>query len=686
MPNIRTLARSFAGGEISPEMFGRIDLTRFQTGLATCKNFITLPHGPASNRPGFEFVGEVKDSTKKTRLIPFSFNTEQTFAIELGHLYVRFHTMGATLVNEDLTPYEVATPYTEAQLFDIHYVQSADVLTLVHPAHAPRELRRLGALNWQLALIQFTPTIAAPTGVSATATAGEGTASNVTDYYVVTSLKQDGLEESVASGSASATNDLNLKGAKNTIGWAAAAGAVRYNVYKHENGLYGYIGQASGTSFIDNNIIADIGQTPPTIANPFNAANNYPSAVSYYEQRRVFGGTLNQPQNLWMTRTGTESSLASSIPTRDDDAIAFRIAAREANTIRHIIPLTQLVVLTSSAEWRVSGGNSDAITPTTVSVRPQSYVGANNVQPVVVSNLMLYAQARGGRVRELSYNWQAQGYLTNDISLLAPHLFDYQTILDMAFVRSPYPIAWCVSSTGKLLGLTYVPEQEVAGWHQHETENGTFESVCSVAEDEEDALYVIVKRTINGQQKRYVERLHTRQFEQQADAFFVDSGLSYYGTPVQTLSGLGHLEGERVNILADGAVEPSQVVTGGTVKLQRAASVVHIGLPITADALTLPWSLESDSAAGQGRPKNINEVYMRVHRSSGIWTGPNFDRLTEFKQRTNEPYGTPPALKSEELRLQISPSWNDSGQVAIRQKDPLPLTLVSMTMLVAVGG
>lgn len=686
MANIRTQTRSFAGGEISPEMFGRIDLTRFQTGLAKCRNFITLPHGPAANRPGFEFVREVKDSSRRTRLIPFSFNTEQTFAIEMGHQYVRFHTMGATLVDEYGDPYEVVTPYTEDQLFDIHYVQSADVLTLVHPEHVPRELRRQGALDWVLAPIQFTPTIDPPANVTATATAGTGTADNQPHHYVVTALKQDGLEESIASDSASATNDLNLKGAKNTIQWDAEPDAVRYNVYKQDNGLYGYIGQASGTTFVDNNIIADISQTPPTISDPFDGPGDYPAAVSYYEQRRVFGGTINRPQNLWMTRTGTESSMASSIPTRDDDSVSFRIAAREANTIRHIVPLTQLVVLTSSAEWRVSGGNTDSITPTTVSVRPQAYVGANNVQPLVISNLMLYAQARGGRVRELSFNWQAQGYLTNDISLLAPHLFDYQTINDMAFVRSPYPVAWCVSSTGNLLGLTYVPEQEVAGWHRHDTVNGAFESVCSVAEDNEDALYAVVRRSINGVQRRYIERLHTRQFDNLADAFFVDSGLSYYGPPVATLSGLNHLEGEQVSILADGAVMPPQVVTDGAVTMQQSASVVHIGLPITGDLQTLPWMIETDSAAGQGRPKNVNEVWMRVHQSSGIFAGPNFDYLTEVKQRTNEPYGSPPGLKSEEIRLTITPSWTDSGQVCVRQSDPLPLTLVSMVLQVTVGG
>ncbi len=682
MANIRTLLRSFAGGEISPEMFGRIDLAKFQTGLATCRNFIVLPHGPVANRPGFQYIATAKlGGARRVRLIPFAFNTEQTFALEFGHEYVRFHTQGATLVDGNDDPVEVATPFQDDELFDIRYVQSADVLTLVHPNHPPKELRRLSALSWQLTDVQFTPTIAAPANVAATATVGSG---SITYTYKVTALKEDGLEESEASVAVSCTNDLSNAGAKNTITWDAVAGALRYNVYKNHNGLFGYIGQASGTSFVDDYITPDVSQTPPVSKNPFSGTGNYPTAVSYHEQRRVFGGTKNRPQNIWMTRSGTESSMAASIPVRADDAIAFRIAAREVNAIRHIVPLTQLIVLTSNAEWQISG-RSGGITPTDISARPQAYIGAGSATPLVVNNLMLYAQARGGGVREMSYNWQAQGYLTNNISILAPHLFDGFRIEDMAFTRSPVPVAWCVSSSGRLLGLTYVPEQEVAGWHRHDTQ-GVFESVCAVAEGDDDALYVVVKRHIDGADTRYIERLHARDLADQADAFFVDSGLSYAGPPVRTLAGLNHLEGETVSILADGAVMPPQVVVDGKITIEHEASKIHVGLPITAEVVTLPWAIESDTSGGQGRMKNVNEIYLRVQDSSGIFAGPSFERLTELKQRTNEPYGTPPRLKSSEMRLVVAPSWQDSGQICLRQSDPLPLTIVSMTLQVVTGG
>jgi hypothetical protein len=680
MAAIRILQRSFAGGEVSPEMFGRIDDAKYQTGLAKCRNFITKPQGPAENRPGFQFVLAVKDSTKKVRLIPFTYSTTQTMVIEVGAGYFRFHTQGATLMNGGV-PYEIANPYAEADLFDIHYVQSADVLTLVHPNYAPSELRRLGATNWQLTTIAFTPAIASPTGATATPNATDTT---YTYNYVVTAIATDGYSESPASAVATCKNNLFTTGLWNTISWSAVAGASRYKVYKMQGGLYGYIGQTTGTSIIDDNIAPDLGATPPIYETVFNPAGDYPAAVSYFEQRRCFAGTINKPQSIWMTRSGTESAMCYSLPIRDDDRIAFRVAAREANTIRHIVPLTQLLLLTSSAEWRVTSVNSDAITPTTISVRPQSYVGASNVQPVIINNSLIYCAARGGHVRELGYSWQANGFITGDLSLRAAHLFDTFDVLDMAYAKAPQPVVWFVSSSGKLLGLTYVPEQQIGAWHQHDTD-GVFESCTVVAEGGEDVLYCVIRRTIGGNSVRYVERMASRQFTDPADAFFVDCGLTYSGAPATTISGLNHLEGKTVSILADGAVHPQRVVTSGSITLDQAASKVQIGLPIVADLQTLPIAAQIDGSFGQGRYKNVNKVWLRVYRSSGIFVGSDASSLTEAKQRTTEPCGSPPALKSEEIQVLLSPSWADSGQIFVRQSDPLPLTVVSATAEVALG-
>lgn len=681
MTSIRTLQRSFASGEMSPEMLGRIDDAKYQAGLAICRNFITAPQGPAKNRPGFMFVRQVRNLNQRVRLIPFTYSTTQTMVIEMGVGYFRFHTQGATLMNGS-SPYELANPFAEADLFDIHYVQSADVLTLTHPNYPPCELQRLGALSWTLTNISFTPTIGAPSGVNPVPNKTDDQSSTYT--YKVTALSSDLTQESVGSAVGTCSNNLDSSGHYNTISWNSVSGAAYYNIYKLQGGLYGYIGQTDGTSIIDDNISPDLSKTPPIYDSPFGSSGNYPAAVSYFEQRRCFAGTLNAPQSMWMTKSGTEANMSYRLPVLDDDRISFRVAAREANTIRHIVPLSELVLLTSAAEWRVTSLNSDAITPSTISVKPQSYVGASNVQPVIVNNSLLYGASRGGHMRELGYSWQAGGFVTGDLSLRAAHLFDTYDIVDMAYSKAPTSLIWAVSSTGKLLGLTYVPEQQIGAWHQHDTD-GIFESCAVVAEEAEDVLYCVIRRTINGNSVRYIERMASRFFTDPADAFFVDCGLTYSGAAATTISGLSHLEGKTVSILADGAVHPQRTVTGGTITLDNPASKVQIGLPITADLQTLPIAAQLDGGFGQGRLKNVNKAWLRVYKSSGIWVGPDADNLTEAKQRTTEPYGSPPELKTREIPVMTSPTWADGGQVFVRQSDPLPLTVVSLTTEVAIG-
>ena len=737
---IRDLQRAFSAGELTPELFGRVDLSKRQEGLALCRNFITLPHGPAINRSGTEYVAVVKNPLVATRVIPFSYTNTQTFAIELGAGYFRWKSNAASLLyaapsawssvtgytqgnmvanggvnyyciaaNTNQAPpnatywyamptnpniYEIPNPYAAADLMDIHYVQSADVLTLVHPNYPPMELRRYGATDWRTVQPGFAPPANVLTTLAATPT-GPGGGTPTTKSYVVTTVATDGLQESVASSVVSTSSPVDLTVAGNivtiTFTDPSTAGTnVRYYVYKLSNGLYGYVGQCGSGSFIDNNITADVTKTPPisdTTAG-FSTSGNYPAAVSYYQQRRIFGGTTNLPQNLWGTRSGTESNMSYTIPVQSDNRIAVRIAAREASAIRHIVPAGQLLLFSATCEWKCgASSNGDVLTPTSISIAPQSYIGASNVIPVVVNNIVLYNAARGGHIRELSYSWQAGSYISGDVSLMAPHLFDYNTVLDMAYSRGPVPILWAVSSSGKLLGMTYVPEQQISAWHQHDTAaSGVFESCCVITENNEDMLYLVVRRTINGSTTRYIERLHTRRFDTLADAFFVDCGATYSGAATSTVSGLTWLEGQTVNILGDGATFPQQTVTGGAVTLSQPCSKITVGLPITAQLQTLPVAAQVDGGYGQGHQKNVNKVWLRVYRSSGILAGPDFNSLVPFKQRTTENYGSPPSLVSDEVEIVLSPAWGASGQVCVQQTDPLPLDLASMTLEVALGG
>jgi hypothetical protein len=794
----KLLQRSFGGGELAPELYGRVDLPKYETGLAVCRNFTVLPHGPVANRPGFEFIREVKDSGKPVRLIPFVFSVLQTYVLELGEHYIRIHTNGGTLL-DPITgqPLEIATPYTVEDLPGLKYVQSADVMTLVHPRHPPREFKRLGANSWTLEVINFGTVVAAPASAAAVAgrppgstlvkvsglavTGGTttnpdpeggsaptrryrvaafsatavGEASNAlsvalfdvgspitlswnsvsgaTGYaifhedssgvyglrrvqtgtsvqeaqigtvnakavraapenapdirvfrYRITALDER-YNESLPSPIATCSGRTPSENEPNIVTWAAVPGAARYQVYKEFNGLFGYAGTTESTEWRDENMVPDLGMTLPQLTEPFTGAGDYPGTVSYFEQRRCFGATTNRPQTIWMTRAGTESDFSTSLPPRADDAITVTLAARQVNQVRHIVPLSDLIVLTSSGEWRVMPANDDVLTPANVTMRVQGAVGAADLQPILANNVLLYVQFQSARVWELAYSWEANTYRSNDVSILATHLFDGYTLLDWAYAATPHSISWAVRSDGALLGLTYLREQQVYAWHRHDTA-GAFESVATIREGAEDALYAVVRRTVGGVERRYIERLHTRRFAQVEDAFFVDCGLTYVGEqPVTTISGLDHLEGEQVAILADGSVQPPQTVSGGAIELQHPARKVHVGLPITAQIQTLPWAWPVE-AYGQGTRKNVAAVILRVDRSRGIWAGPTLTQLTEVKQRTTENYGEPTRPTSDEVRLTVAPAWSNGGQLWVQQTDPLPLTITAMVPEIQTGG
>lgn len=410
----------------------------------------------------------------------------------------------------------------------------------------------------------------------------------------------------------------------------------------------------------------------------------YPGAVTYFEQRRWFGGSLLQPSNLWASRPGTESDFSYRLPSRDDDRIAVRVAAREANRIQHLVPLAQLMLLTGAAEWRVSPLNSDAITPQSMSVRPQSYVGANAVQPLVINSNLLYVAERGGHLRELGYNYQAGGYITGDICLRTPHLFDGLDVTDLSYSKSPWPIVWGVSTSGTLLALTYVPEQDIGAFSEVVID-GAIESCCSVAEGEEDAVYVVTRRKIHGKTQRFIERMDQLRYVSLSANSYLDCFGIYEGEPKSEITGLTWLEGETVTIVADGGVEAPQVVKNGTITLQEPASVVNVGLLYTSDLQTLPLALQlQDGSFGAGHQKNLRSALLRVESSSGILAGPTPTSLTMYEPRGQETAGTPPTPTSGLAEVQLLPQWDAEGQLYIRQDQPLPLRIVSLTTAVEI--
>lgn len=463
---------------------------------------------------------------------------------------------------------------------------------------------------------------------------------------------------------------------------------------------FGYIGTTEGLSFFDMNFAPDFTQTPPVAVNPFQNFGMYPGVVAYFQQRKVFGATLNGPQTIWMTQPGDYSNMCTSNPSRASDAITLTIAANQVNTIRQFVPVKALLVMTEGGAWKLDGGSSGAaITPSSVSVLPQSYTGCADLPPIVINNDILYVQSKGSIVRDLSYNIYADVFTGADMSVLANHLFYGYTITRWAYAEEPFRVVWAVRDDGRMLLFTYLKEQDVYAWSWADSpgNSGTdkFKCAASIPENGEDSVYVIVERTIpgvnSGNAVQYIERVHSRNMltEGRADvtkAWFVDCASQYSGSPTTVVSGLDHLNGATVSILADGSVQPTRTVVNGQITLQRAASIVTVGLPYVAQMQTLPLAPDELLARVQGNRKKIASVTIRVADSRGLKIGPDFDSLISIKERTAPiPYGTAIPLYTGDERVIIDHRYVAADMVCIQQDNPLPCTILGIVPEVKIG-
>lgn len=579
--------------------------------------------------------------------------------------------------------FTLATPYEEDDLATLKFVQSNDIMYIVHPKYAPRKLARTAHDNWTLTTITFAPTQAAPTNPIIS---NEGTPGTTTYNYKITAVNDETAEESepldaTTSGGASSLSSTNF----NRISFTAAAGAGSYNIYREDNGIYGKIGYTETTTFDDKNLDPDLSDTPPKTRTPFTGSGNYPAAVGLHEQRTVWGGPDNNPLTTYMSQTGQYENMNVSSPTKDTDAVTFRIPGDEGSAIRHYRSFeNRMLIFTSGAVRNVRpGGDVDAITPSSKQLGVDDYIGSTHTPPIIVKKniLVVSGQAdRGFEVHSLGYNIQQDsgsgGYVGSDMTVLARHLFEGYTISEWTYAHRPYRLLTAVRSDGKLLVQTYLQEHQVFAWTLWETD-GAFESVWSIPEGQEDAVYFIVKREIGGETRRYIERLHSRSFDSIEDAFFVDCALTYEGDPATRVTGLDHLEGREVVILADGNIVRGQVVTDGAVTIPNAASVIHVGLAYAGRLASLPVNVVRFTT--MAKRKNVRSVSLRVLSTRGVYAGPSPDRLEELPSRSTEPWGAPAAVRSGIVRVPISGDWERDKQVFVETEPGLPMTVLSIT-------
>lgn len=766
MPKVTITKSSFTGGEWSESLFARQDLAKYQSANKVMKNFIAHPHGGASNRPGTKFVYEVDNSAEKSKLIPFSFSTVQSYVLEFSDLKMRVIMDGGIILSGG-TPFELVTTYLEADLPLLKFAQSADTLYMTHPSYPPRKIQRTAHDVWTINNVTFGAVIAAPVSL---------VMGGIGNNYEVTTVDEKGRESlpSVAKIGAPA----------NALSWAAVTDAEYYNIYKEINnsGTFGWIGQASGLTFTEPAalIVPDPYKTTPKQRTPFSGAGTYPSCVVFFEQRLVFFGTGDEPHSAWGSVTGDYENMNVSAPIKDDDAWRFEINSKQENAIKWAVPMNELVIGTAGGEWKMgAGGSSDSINPTSVSIKNQSQYGVTDIDPLVIGSTILFIEGSGDKVRDLLYSFEADGYKGSDLSLFANHLFAGHTIVSWAYQQNPNSIIWAVRDDGVLLGLTYYKEHEIFGWHQHDTD-GFFEDVSTIsnAAGGTDA-YFIVKRSVNGSDVRYIEMLSTGlpidvDFNRDIqDAFFVDSGLTYdvplivsaitaadpcvitvtshglsngdevdmsniistavSGTDnledilngkrfivsnktthtfeitnslavdidtsahtaykqggfarkaITTLSGLGHLEGKLLSVLANGNVVSTLTVSSGSITLPNKASRVHVGLAYNSDLVTLDMEMVSPEGTTVDKKGNIKEVILRLKDTRAVFIGPSEDRLTEIKFRTNEDYDAPTRLFSGLKTQVIKPGDNVSRTLFMRNSLPLPLSILSITAKVLYG-
>jgi len=844
MARVAVQLTNFTGGELSPRLDGRNDLAKYASGCATLENLIVYPHGSAARRPGTNFVAQVADSDNKTRLIPFEFSTTQTYMLEFSNLKIRvFKDNGSVLEsNKTITAitkanpgvitsnshgyltgdeilitsvvgmtelnnknflvvkidantfsltdkdgvainttnfttyssagtmnrvFEITTPYTTAQLFDIKFAQSADVMYITHPSHEASKLSRTGHTSWSLDEVDFIK--------------GPFLDPNITATTLTPSAASTGSRTITAS----AVTGIN-----------GGSGFLATDVGRqiHFNDGYGTITAITSTTVVTANIttaFANANAITNWFLGAFSDTTGHPSCVTFFEQRLIFAATLNNPQTVYFSKSGDYENMDANLggTIADDDAIIYTIASNQVNAIRFLASTRTLVIGTAGGEFAVSGGgDNNAVTPTNIMIKKQSNHGAANIDAISVGNATLFLQRARRKIRELAYNFDVDGYVAPDMTILAEHITE-GGLTQLAYQQEPNQIIYGTREDGELIGLTYQREQQVTAWHRHvfggrfgiatitvsdyanivnktkltliksdgttvdfdsttgtagtnefktETNNNTtatnlknainahanftatvssavvtitetaheatgyliiksfdktrltatsegkavVESVAVIpTDDKEYQTWVIVKRTINGITRRYVEYLNELDFDETDNSSFnfLDSALSYSGTPITNVSGLQHLEGQVVSILADGATHPNKTVTDGAITLDRASKNLKIGLAFTSLLQTMRLDAGSQDGTSQGKTKRIYDITVRMYESIGIEVGPNLSDMERIPFRSSANLmdeGIPPFTGDKEIEFRGN--YETDGFIFVRQTQPLPFTILSL--------
>ena len=648
---------AFSAGEISPLLEGRTGLEKYKEGLADLTNMIVMPTGGTKRRPGTEYLGEVKSSSVKSRLIPFQFKSTDTYILEFGNEIMRVYRNGAQVLNATAKTITAATKASPGVLTsNSHGFSNGDEIFIASVGG----MTELNGRNYR---------VANSTTNTFTLTDLFGVAINTTSFTTYTSGgTATEIFELATPYPEAKLPDVRFVQSADTMYFVHPEYAIRTLTRSDHNNW----------SFATPSIS---GSPSPAL----NTSGNYPSVVTFFEQRLVFANTAANPQTIWFSKNADYTNF--TVGTGDNDALIYTIASNTVDSIRYLSSTRVLAIGTTGGEFVLTSTNDGPVTPTTTLIRKYSNYGTANVEPVQVADVTLFLQRGARKVREFKFvgDVNTSGYAAPDMTILAEHITQ-GGITAFAYQQEPESIVWALRSDGTLLGLTYRREEEVVGWHKH-TIGGVFgsgqaivESIAPLPTDTgNDDLYLIVKRTINSQTKRYVEVLKPFDFGSVTTAaFFVDSGLAYSGSAVTSLSGLYHLEGQSVAILANGATHPDETVSGGGITLDYSSTTAAVGFSYTSEMQTMRIESGSEDGTSQGKPKRIHAVTLRLFETVGIEVGNSSSEIDRIPFRDSSmamDQGIP--LFTGDKEIEFPGGFDNDDRIYVRQSQVLPMTVLA---------
>lgn len=680
MPRVTWTQTNFNSGEWSPLAYGRVDIQKYQNALALCSNYVPQVQGGLTRRPGTRYVAEVKNSANTVRLINFEFSTTQSYVLEFGPTYIRFYTNDGQLQNAG-TPYEIATPYGANDLQALYFTQSADVLYIAHPSYAPRKLIRAGALSWSLNTISF-----------------------LDGPYLLTNGTATTLTPTANTGSTTVTasSTTNINGG---AGFQASDVGRSLRIKLGSVWQWGTITAVGSTTTCTWNILSTttgtVGSTVFWRLGAWSSTLGYPSTVVFHQDRLTWGGTTSYPSRIDASNVSDYENMA---PTQtdgsviDSNALSFSLSSQTVNVINWMVSDEWgLLVGSAGGEWVIAASNQqNAMTPTNVNAKQVSTYGVAQIPPIRFGKSTLFIQRTKRKLRELSYQYIVGTFQAPDISLLGEHLTT-GGIKQLARMQSPYSTLWACTTDGRLIGMIYDKDQETSGWHRHSlggySDAGQIlppivESVACMPSPtvDRDELWVVVKRYINGQTKRYVEVMS--KFWEDGDTVstgnFLDSSAQYSGSPTTTITGLTWLVGQTVGVLADGSVHADCVVNGsGQITLTRSSSTVQAGLRYNSEGKTLRIEAGGADGKAQGKLKRIHRVIFRFFQSLGFKVGsasPGIGTVDEAFRTSADLMDNPVALFTGDKVWNYEGTYEREGQIYWLQNDPLPSNILMLSV------